>query len=149
MGGVPVIEEADEIVVDNPVLGRQEVEVDKLSRRPDEPLREPQLSAQLLCVFYDLTRRFCLKYSPRNKYAGGNTYGAKKNLVPGNFDDDCLECSPREEVVEQLIPMVAEQTCSLIYLAHLQSYTFGSPAVRPKEVDMFAVLLQFTAGSGR
>ena len=52
MGCVPVIEEADEIIVDNPVLGRQEVEVDKLSRRPDEPLREPQLSAQLFCVIY-------------------------------------------------------------------------------------------------
>ena len=50
MGSIPVIEKADEIVVDNSVLGRQEVEVDKLGGRPDEPFREPQLGAQLFCV---------------------------------------------------------------------------------------------------
>ena len=51
VGGVPVVEEADEIVVDNPVFGRQEVEVDKLGGWPDEPFREPKLSPQLSCVF--------------------------------------------------------------------------------------------------
>ena len=51
MGGVPVVEKADKIVVDNPVLGWQEVEVDELSGRPDEPLGEPQLSPQLPRVF--------------------------------------------------------------------------------------------------
>ena len=98
---VPVVEEADEIVIDDPVFGRQEVEVDKLGRRPDEPFREPQLSAQLFCVLnlgtlfamnyflssllsyastHYLTRRFCLKYGTRDEYAGRNAYRAEKNL---------------------------------------------------------------------
>ena len=104
MGGVPVVEKADKIVVDNPVLGWQEVEVDELGGRPDEPLGEPQLSPQLPRVFnlgrklassvhcnvlasslvcantYDLTRRFCLKYCPRHKYAGCDADGTEKNL---------------------------------------------------------------------
>ena len=104
MGGVPIVEKADKIVVDNPVLGWQEVEVDELGGRPDEPLGEPQLSPQLPRVFnlgrklassvhcnvlasslvcantYDLTRRFCLKYCPRHKYAGCDADRTEKNL---------------------------------------------------------------------
>ena len=53
------------------------------------------------------------------------TNATKSYLVPGNFDDDCLECSPGEEVVEQLIPMVAEQTWSNYFAIVLQMFNIA------------------------
>ena len=49
--------------------------------------------------------------------SGCPTNTIKSDLVPCNFDDDCLECSPRKEVVKQLIPMMAEQTWSRYFVS--------------------------------
>ena len=53
----------------------------------------------------------------KSECRGCPTNTIKSNLVPRNFDDNCLECSPGKEVVKQPIPMMAEQTWSRYFVS--------------------------------
>ena len=96
------------------------------------PPSEDWLSSfgDLFAPTYNLSRGFCLKHRPRDKYAGSDADGAKENLkyyvrlapdkhkesgdqghlVPGNFDNNGPERSPREEIIKNSVPMVTEDT---------------------------------------
>ena len=117
----------------------------------------------------------------------------KGHLVPGNFDYNGPERSPRQEIIKNSVPMVTEHTwhqywldewlgfgwmmyiCDFFYCKlntllvdgrHIFWERLGwafwhdnglfamlcflsSPAVRPKDVDMFSVRLQLTEGGER
>jgi len=111
VGGVSVIHQADDVVIQHPEPGGEEVEVDELCWWPDDPLSQIQPPTKLDCLTEEIGSCLVFKFSSY-KQAGCDADRTEQNLVKHNFLDHHPDPSSWDSLVEIVVPEMTQESRS-------------------------------------